>query len=182
MRILGIDPGSSVTGYGIVERVGGNLVHLTHGTLRPPKSQELAVRLAAIQFGLAEVIESHAPDLAVVEQVFVSSSPRSALILGQARGAVLAAVAAAGLPVDEYSAREIKQAVVGTGAAAKAQVQLMVKRILQLEDKPPQDAADALAAAICRAHRGRLPDLARSAARRRPRSSRSGGGFVMRRS
>jgi len=182
MRILGIDPGSSVTGYGVVERVGANLVHRTHGTLRPPKSQELAVRLAAIQSGLAEVIEDHAPDLAVVEQVFVASSVRSALILGQARGAVLAAVAAAGVPVVEYSAREIKQAVVGTGAAAKAQVQVMVKRILQLERKPSQDAADALAAAICRAHRGPLADLPRHASRRRSRAGRSGSGFVMRRS
>jgi crossover junction endodeoxyribonuclease RuvC len=181
MRILGIDPGSSVTGYGVVERVDANLVHLAHGTLRPPRSQALAVRLAAIQSGLAELIEEHAPDLAVVEQVFVASSPRSALVLGQARGAVLAAVAAAGLPVVEYSAREIKQAVVGNGAAAKAQVQVMVKRILQLERKPPQDAADALAAAICRAHRGPLADLTRDAPRPRSRSRRSGSRFVMRR-
>ena len=182
MRILGIDPGSTVTGYGVVERVDAKVVHLAHGTLRPPKHQELPVRLVAIQSGLAEVIKAYAPDLAVVEQVFVSASPRSALILGQARGVVLAAVAAAGLPVEEYSAREIKQAVVGTGAAAKAQVQLMVKRILQLERKPPQDAADALAAAICRAHRGRLADLARGAPPRRSRARRSGSGFVMRRS
>ena len=152
MRILGIDPGSSVTGYGIVEIVGAKLVHLTHGALRPPKSQELAVRLAAIQSGLAEVIEGHAPDLAVVEQVFVSSSPRSALILGQARGVVLAAVAAAGLPVEEYSAREIKQAVVGTGAADKEQVQHMVKVLLKLPAIPAEDAADALATALCHAH------------------------------
>jgi crossover junction endodeoxyribonuclease RuvC len=162
--------------------VGAKLVHRTHGTLRPPKSQDLAVRLAAIQSGLREVIEGHAPDLAVVEQVFVSSSARSALVLGQARGAVLAAVGAAGVPVEEYSAREIKQAVVGTGAAEKAQVQAMVKRILQLERKPSQDAADALAAAICRAHRGRIADLAGGAPRRRSRAGRSGGGFVMRRS
>jgi crossover junction endodeoxyribonuclease RuvC len=182
MRILGIDPGSSVTGYGVVERVGARLVHLTHGTLRPAKSQELAVRLAAIQSGLARVIQGYAPDLAVVEQVFVSSSARSALILGQARGAVLAAVAGAGVPVEEYSAREIKQAVVGNGGAAKAQVQVMVKRILQLEGKPSQDAADALAAAICRAHRGRLADLGRGAPRRRSRAGRSSSGFVMRRS
>ena len=172
MRILGIDPGSSVTGYGVVERVGA--------TLRPPKSQELPARLAAIQAGLAEVIEDHAPDLAVVEQVFVSSSPRSALILGQARGVVLAAVAAAGLRVEEYSAREIKQAVVGTGAAEKRQVQAMVERILQLDRKPPQDAADALAAAICRAHRGQLADRTRGAPRPRSRSRRSGGSFVVR--
>ena len=182
MRILGIDPGSSVTGYGVVERVDGRLVHLASGTLRPRKSQELAARLATIQSGLAEVIRTHAPDLAVVEQVFVSSSPRSALILGQARGVALAAVAAAGLPVVEYSAREIKQAVVGTGGAAKVQVQTMVKRILRLERKPSQDAADALAAAICRAHRGRLADLPRGAPRRRSSARRTGRGFVMRRS
>jgi crossover junction endodeoxyribonuclease RuvC len=175
MRILGIDPGSSVTGYGLVERVGARLVHRAHGTLRPARSQELPARLAAIQAGLAEVIEVHAPDLAVVEQVFVSSSPRSALILGQARGVALAAVAAAGVPVEEYSAREIKRAVVGNGAAEKAQVQAMVKRILQLDRKPPQDAADALAAAICRAHRGPLADPTRAAPRPRSRSRRSGG-------
>ena len=182
MRILGIDPGSSVTGYGVVERVNAKLVHLVSGTLRPLKSQELPARLAAIHSGLAEVIEGYAPDLAVVEQVFVSSSPRSALILGQARGVALAAVAAAGLPVEECSAREIKQAVVGTGGAAKAQVQAMVKRILQLERKPSQDAADALAAAICRAHRGPLAELPRRAPRRRSRSRRPGSGFVVRRS
>jgi crossover junction endodeoxyribonuclease RuvC len=182
MRILGIDPGSSVTGYGVVERVGARLVHLAHGTLRPPKSQELPARLAAIHAGLAEVIEGHVPDLAVVEQVFVSSSPRSALILGQARGVALAAVAAAGLRVEEYSAREIKQAVVGTGAAEKRQVQAMVKRILQLDRKPPQDAADALAAAICWAHRGRLADRTRGAPRPRSRARRSGDSFVVRRS
>jgi crossover junction endodeoxyribonuclease RuvC len=182
MRILGIDPGSSVTGYGVVEHVGAKLRHLAHGTLRPPKNQELAVRLAAIQSELVEVIEAYAPDLAVVEQVFVASSPRSALILGQARGVALAALAAAGLPVEEVSAREVKQAVVGSGAAGKAQVQAMVKRILQLERKPPQDAADALAAAICSAHRGRLAGLNRGAPRRSSRARRSGTGFVVRRS
>lgn len=182
MRILGIDPGSRATGYGVVERVNSKLVHLAHGTLRPPKSHDLPARLAAIQTGLAEVIQSYAPDLAIVEQVFVSSSPRSALILGQARGVALAALAAAGLPVEEYSAREIKQSVVGTGAAAKAQVQDMVKRILQLDRKPSQDAADALAAAICKAHRGHLADLTRGAPRRRSRSRRSSSGFVVRRS
>jgi crossover junction endodeoxyribonuclease RuvC len=182
MRILGIDPGSSVTGFGVVELVGARVAHLAHGTLRPARSQALPARLAAIQAGLAEVIESHSPDLAVVEQVFVSSSPRSALVLGQARGVALAAVAAAGVPVEEYSAREIKRAVVGTGAAEKVQVQAMVKRILQLDRNPPQDAADALAAAICRAHRGRLAERTRGARRPRSRARRSGGGFVVRRS
>jgi crossover junction endodeoxyribonuclease RuvC len=182
MRILGIDPGSSVTGYGVVEHADAALVHLGHGTLRPARGQSLPLRLAAIQAALSGLLKSYAPDLAVVEEVFVASSPRSALILGHARGVVLATLAAEGLPVEEYSAREIKQAVVGTGAAAKAQVQSMVKRILQLEHAPSQDAADALAAAICRAHRGKLAELAPTARRRRSRSRRGGSGFVMRRS
>lgn len=182
MRILGIDPGSNVTGYGVVERTDTGLVHLGHGTLRPARGQPLPLRLAAIQAALSDLIQSYAPDVAIVEQVFVASSPRSALILGQARGVVLATLAAGGVPVEECSAREVKQAVVGTGAAAKAQVQSMVKRILELEHLPSQDAADALAAAISRAHRGKLAELAPGARRRRSRSRRSGTGFVMRRS
>jgi crossover junction endodeoxyribonuclease RuvC len=182
MRILGIDPGSGVTGFGVVEHVGARLQHLAHGTLRPPRNQDLALRLAAIQSGIAEVVERHAPDRAVVEQVFVAASPRSALILGHARGAALAALAAAGVPVEEVSAREVKQAVVGSGAAGKVQVQAMVQRILQLERRPPQDAADALAAAICSAHRGGASGPTRGVPRRSSRSRRSGGGFVVRRS
>jgi len=172
MRILGIDPGSSVTGYGVVERRPTGVVHQAHGTLRPPRDQDLAVRLWWIQHGLAQVIEAHAPDLVVVEQVFVAANPRSALVLGHARGVALAAGAAAGLPVHEVSAREVKLAVVGNGAAAKAQVQAMVQRLLGLERRPAADAADALAAAICRAHQGAL---AGSRPRKRRGSARSRG-------
>jgi crossover junction endodeoxyribonuclease RuvC len=183
MRILGIDPGSVATGYGVIEQCAGRLQHLAHGTLRPPRGEALAARLAAIHGGLSEVIEAHRPDLAVVEQVFVATSPRSALVLGQARGAALAAAAAAGLVVHEVGTREVKLALVGTGVAAKRQVQEMVRQLLALEARPPQDAADALAAAICRAHQGTLAGLVRPSAARRGAARRRGrgGGFVVRR-
>lgn len=174
MRVLGIDPGSQVTGYGIVERNEGRLVYVAHGTLRSPRAAELGARLAAIYQGVFEVAAAHRPDQAVVEQVFVAASARSALVLGQARGAALAALGAAGLPIAELAAREVKKAVVGTGGASKAQVQAMVTRILSLDTKPATDAADALAAAICRAHAGPLADLPvrrRSSSRRTLRAA-----------
>ncbi len=180
MRILGIDPGSSVTGYGVVERLADGVVHRAHGTVRPPRSHPLAQRLAAIHRELVRVIEEQRPDVAVVEQVFVSASARSALVLGQARGVALAAAAAAGLPVEEYSAQQIKLAVVGTGGAAKGQVQAMVRRLLSLEVVPAQDAADALAAALCRAHQGVLAGRTRPVRRGRG-SGRRGPRFVVRR-
>jgi crossover junction endodeoxyribonuclease RuvC len=197
MRVLGIDPGSRATGYGVVECTpsahrdpsdGGaarSLRHVAHGTLRPPEGFTLAERLAFLHSGIAEVIERHAPSQVVVEQVFVSASARSALVLGQARGAVLAAAAGAGLDVHELSAREVKKAVVGTGAAAKTQVQAMVSRLLGLDRQPAQDAADALAAAICRAHAGAssadVLGVRRGRGRRRGRRA-EGGRFVVRRS
>jgi len=181
MRILGIDPGSNVTGYGVVDaQAGGHASHVAHGTLRPARSAPLAGRLATIQAGLREVIRIHAPDLAVVEQVFVSASPRSALVLGQARGVSLAELGAAGIPVEELGAREIKLAVAGSGTAGKAQVQAMVQRLLHLERRPAQDAADALAAALCRAHQGRLAGLGRRSGRRRPGRGRVSGLVVRR--
>ncbi len=159
LRILGIDPGSAVTGYGVVERREGGLRHVAHGTLRLRRTEPLAMRLAALQRDLAAVIASFAPDVVSVERVFVSVSARSALVLGHARGVALAAAAGAGLPVAEYAAREIKQAVVGSGGAHKTQVQAMVRRLLGLEREPAFDAADALAAAICHAHARRLAGL-----------------------
>jgi len=179
MRILGIDPGSNVTGYGVVDtQLGGRASHVAHGTLRPARSAPLAGRLATIQAGLREVIHLHAPNLAVVEQVFVSASARSALVLGQARGAALAELGAAGIVVEELAPRQIKLAVAGSGAAGKAQVQAMVQRLLGLDRQPAQDAADALAAALCRAHQGRL---AGAGARRGGRRSARGSRFVVRR-
>jgi len=171
MRILGIDPGSSATGYGVVEFAGGNLHHVAHGVLRARRGESLANRLSAIHAGLLAVVEEHGADLAVVERVFVAANPRSALVLGQARGAALAALAASGLEVAELSAREVKKAVAGTGSAGKAQVQDMVVRLLDLADRPPTDAADALAVAICQAHAGRLAGLGVSRRRRSLRTS-----------
>jgi crossover junction endodeoxyribonuclease RuvC len=169
MRILGIDPGSSVTGYGVVERRAGRLVHVAHGTLRPPRNAPLASRLDHLHRTVAEVIARYGPDCVAVEQVFVAASPRSALVLGQARGAILAAVAARGLPVNEYTPARIKRSVTGNGRANKRQVKYMVKRLLALDRLPVDDAADALAAAISHANAGRLDSLgvARGAGGRR---------------
>ena len=180
MRILGIDPGSTATGYGVVEGQAAALVHVAHGTVRPGRRAPLAERLVAIQAGIAELIETHRPDVAVVEQVFVrADNPRSALVLGEARGVALVTLASAGLATSEVTPQEVKAAVVGTGNATKAQVQQMVKRLLGLEAVPSQDAADALAAAICRANQGRLAGLPARGGRGRGRAR--GGAWVVRR-
>jgi crossover junction endodeoxyribonuclease RuvC len=159
MRILGIDPGSRATGYGVVESRDGRLAWVDHGTIRPGSGLALAPRLAHIHRGVLAVAERHRPDIAAVELVFTALNPRSALVLGQARGAALTALGALGIEVAELAAREVKQAVVGTGAADKSQVQAMVMRLLSLEKSPPSDAADALAVAICQANAGRLKAL-----------------------
>ena len=151
MRILGIDPGTNATGYGVVERDGARLLHVAHGALRPARAQSMATRLAQIHAGLIEVIARHEPTCVVIERIFVAASAHSAIVLGQARGVALAAIGAAGLPCEEISPQQIKLAVTGNGAAQKQQVQAMVRRLLALETLPARDAADALAAAICRA-------------------------------
>jgi crossover junction endodeoxyribonuclease RuvC len=155
VRILGIDPGSATTGYGVVDHEHGRLTHVAHGTLRPPRDP-LPLRLHRLLRSVEEVVEMHRPDVAVVEQVFVSASPRSALVLGQARGVALAALASGGVALHEYDPRQIKQAVTGYGAASKDQIRHMVRRLLALAETPASDPADALAAAICHAHRARL--------------------------
>ena len=161
MRILGIDPGSVATGWGGVEGrgAGGPLEHVGHGTLRPPRSASLPVRLAHIHRGLVEVLAQFEPERAAIERVFLARNPRSALVLGHARGAAMTAVGASGLEVEEVAARQVKQSVAGTGAASKAQIQAVVAKLLGLQEVPPPDAADALAVAICAAHRGRLADV-----------------------
>jgi len=174
-RVLGIDPGSTVTGFGVIERLGSKIVHVAHGTLRP-KGSSLAARLAQLHRMISEVVEGHAPDVASVEQVFVSTSPRAALVLGQARGVALAALAALGVGVEEYAPASIKQSVTGSGRAPKRQVQEMVGRLLALERKPAQDAADALAAAICHAHAGKLVGMGAA----RTRGSRAVRGASLR--
>ncbi len=166
MRILGIDPGSTATGYGVVDYSRGRLTHVTHGVIRTHRSDSLAARLARIHSYVLEVAQKNTPDSSVVEKVFLASNPRSALVLGQARGAALAALATHGLEVHEVSAREVKKAVAGTGAAQKKQVQSMVVRLLNLDSSPPTDAADALAIAICHAHAGRLSGVGVRSGRR----------------
>ena len=171
--MLGIDPGSAATGFGVVERRDGKLHHVAHGTLRPPRDASMASRLSALQAALEEVLEAHAPEVASIEQVFVARGARSALVLGQARGVALAALGARGLTVHEYAPSRIKQQVTGSGRAAKTQIQRVVKRLLELSRTPATDAADALAIAICHAQAGPLEALGVS--RRRSPRRRSGG-------
>ena len=150
-RILGIDPGLRITGFGVVDASGNRLAYVASGVVRTGTGG-MPARLGVIARDLAHVIAEYSPAEVVVEQVFVNVNPTSTLALGQARGAAIAAAVLAGLPVHEYTAGQIKQAVVGGGRAAKAQVQSMVGRLLDLPGLPSPDAADALAAAICHAH------------------------------
>jgi len=153
LRILGIDPGLRATGYGIVDRDGSHLTYVASGCVRS-EGEALPQRLKVILDGLSEVIARHAPQQVAIEQVFVNVNPQSTLLLGQARGTAICAAVLSGLPISEYTALQIKQAVVGKGHAAKGQVQEMVRRLLQLATAPGSDAADALACAICHAHAG----------------------------
>lgn len=149
--ILGIDPGSRKTGFGIINYVSGRSEYLTSGVIRLPAA-DLPERLRVIYASVTELVLLHCPDQLAIEQVFMARSAGSALKLGQARGAAIVACVAQNMAVAEYSARQIKQAVVGTGAADKSQVQHMVKVLLKLPAEPQEDAADALAAALCHAH------------------------------
>ncbi len=152
MRILGIDPGSRTTGYGVVEMQGNRLRHITHGQIAAAKADDLPGRLQIIYQALEEVIRTTHPNAVAVEDIFVSNNARSALKLGHARGVALLAGTQAGLPVFEYSALQVKSAVVGYGKADKKQVQQMVKVLLCLSKAAPPDASDALAVAICHSH------------------------------
>lgn len=166
-------------GYGIVEVQKSVLVPVVHGILRPPTGLDLGSRLASIQEGLLKILEEFQPNAASVERVFVAMNPKTALILGHARGVALASIAAHGIPLAEYSPTQVKAAVVGSGRAEKKQVQSMVQLLLKLEKIPGEDAADALAAAICHAHGSRLTGMRSGRSRRR----HSGGasGLVVRR-
>jgi len=155
VRILGVDPGLRVTGFGIIEKSGSKLHYVTSGCVRSGAG-ELAARLKAILDGLAEIIAANQPHEVAIEKVFVNVNPQSTLALGQARGTAICAAVLAGLPVAEYTALQVKQSVVGKGHAAKDQVQHMVRRLLALPGDPSPDAADALACAICHAHGGEL--------------------------
>ena len=163
MRVLGLDPGSRRTGYGLVEKLGERLSCVAHGTVSPGARLELPQRLHVIASRIGEVMERTRPDAVVVEEAFYHESARSTLVLGHVRGALLVAAVQRGLAVAEYSPREIKLSVAGSGAAAKEQVAFMVRRLLALPAAVSADASDALAAAICHLHRARLSAPARAA-------------------
>ncbi len=182
MRILGIDPGLRVTGFGVIDVDGPRLAYVASGIVRTPDG-DLPHRLRVIFDGVREIVALHGPTCAAIEKVFVNVNPHSTLLLGQARGAAITALVTAGMVVSEYTALQTKQATVGHGKATKAQVQEMVKRLLRLSGIPTTDAADALACAICHAHAAAgiatlarvAPELAEAGLRmRRGRLSRRG--------
>ena len=152
MRLLGLDPGLRVTGWGIIDVTGNHLRWVADGVVRSDGDAPLSGRLAALHQGIRDVIAGYSPDEAAIERTFVNMNPESTLKLGQARGAVLVAAALAGLRVDEYAPTAVKQAVVGTGRAAKDQVGMMIRQLLPGCQAGTADAADALAVAVCHAH------------------------------
>lgn len=174
-RILGIDPGTVVTGWGVVESAGNSLVHLAHGTIGTSGTQGQGARLGRIYRGIREILQRYEPDGVSLEKVFFARNAQSALKLGQARGVAFLAAAEQSVIVHEYTSSEIKVAVVGYGQATKDQVQKMVASLLDLPSKIAGDAADALAAAICHLHQqafrarvvGALPESVRSMSRRK---------------
>ncbi len=149
--ILGIDPGSRKTGYGVIAQEGRVLRYLASGVIRPPLGDDLCGRLGVLFDGMRQILMQYQPDECAIEKVFMAKNAASALVLGQARGALLAALADARLPVAEYETRKVKQAVTGQGNADKVQVQQMVQSLLRLSGSPQEDAADALAVALCHA-------------------------------
>jgi crossover junction endodeoxyribonuclease RuvC len=152
IRILGIDPGSRITGYGVIDQDGQRLRYVASGCIRI-EGDALAARLGMIFEGVNRIIDDYRPQEMAIERVFMNKNADSALKLGQARGAAICAGVTRTVPVDEYAAREIKQAVVGRGGATKEQVQHMIRVLLSLGERPPSDAADALAVAICHGHK-----------------------------
>jgi crossover junction endodeoxyribonuclease RuvC len=155
VRIIGIDPGLRRCGWGIVDSDGNRLSFVAAGTITPPVDEGLPIRLRRLFEGLSALIQRYRPMEAAVEETFVSAGPRSALLLGQARGVALMTPASLGLPVGEYAANLVKKSIVGSGHAEKAQIQMMVKILLPTAEFKGADAADALAIAICHAHHRR---------------------------
>ena len=173
VRILGIDPGLQTTGFGVVDVQGPHVHYVASGTIGTthlPRG-DLPARLKVLFDGVREVVTTYAPDCAAVEIVFVNVNPQATLLLGQARGACVTALVSLDLPVAEYTALQMKQAVAGHGKAAKAQVQEMVMRLLKLPGLPGKDAADALGLAITHAHAGAVMAKLAAATALAPRSS-----------
>jgi crossover junction endodeoxyribonuclease RuvC len=184
VRVLGLDPGSRRTGFGVVERSGNRLACVAHGVVAPRAGSDLAGRLLAIADRVDQVIAEHRPDAIVVEEAFYHENVRSTLVLGHVRGALLLSAARRGVAVHEYSPREIKLAVVGSGGASKDQVGFMIRRLLALKGEVAADATDALAGAICHLQRVRLTAPARAmsdAARRLEAMLTAKGGRIIRR-
>ena len=166
LRILGVDPGLNHTGFGVIDVKGGKTSFVTAGCIHVPKG-ELADRLAFIAEQLRRIIEETRPSLAAAEIIFLNRNPKTTLLLGQARGAALASLAARGLKVEEFSATHIKNAIVGTGRATKPQIQAMVARLLSLSDDLQPDAADALACALTAAHSRKMEEIESQATARK---------------
>ena len=152
MLILGIDPGSHITGYGVIDKKGNYLRHIIHGEVKLRKDSLLSTVLSSIYKRLSEVIVDNSPQAIALENIFYGKNVRSLIKQAHVRGVIIFAGAGSGIPVFEYSPLEVKKAVVGYGRAEKRQVQIMVKAILKLPTLPPADAADALAVAICHAN------------------------------
>ncbi|MGI5916285.1 MAG: crossover junction endodeoxyribonuclease RuvC [Anaerolineae bacterium] len=160
MLVLGIDPGLATTGYGLVEGDGHRLTPVAYGVLRTPANMPTADRLVQIHRGLQELLDRYRPQAAAVEELFFATNARTAMVVGEARGVLLLTLAEAGLSVAEYTPLQVKQSITGYGQADKAQVQEMVRLLLDLDDIPhPDDAADALAVSICHHHSAHLSAL-----------------------
>lgn len=155
-RILGVDPGSACTGYGLISSDGSNFVYISSGTIVLTRNSSRFEKLKKIYLDVERIIREFEPDQFAIEDVFYSKNPKSALVLGEARGAAILAASLHGLQVHEYSAREVKKSVTGNGAAHKSQVNFMLGKLLKLEDPPEnEDESDALAVALCHAFKGR---------------------------
>ncbi len=160
MRILGIDPGLGTTGYGIIEKQGENLKYLTFGGISKSAKANFTQNLLAIYQKIHQIILEFEPDCCAVENIFYHQNKKTAIVMGHVRGVAMLAAAQSGIPIHEYSPREVKLSIVGLGAASKPQVQAMVKNILRMTEVPqPEDAADALAVAICHIHRMKMAEI-----------------------
>lgn len=157
VRVLGFDPGTATTGYGVVEGKGTRLTHISHGIITTPANQPFGARLKFIFEECGRLIETYHPDAVAIEKLYFSQNVTTGIAVAQARGVIALACELAGKPIGEFSPLEVKNAVVGYGKATKQQVQNMVKILLSLEDRPrPDDAADAIALAICQIHAGKF--------------------------
>jgi crossover junction endodeoxyribonuclease RuvC len=167
LRILGIDPGTRITGYGLIDQQGNRLIHVDNGAIMTRSSDPLAERLKTIHHQIVDIIHRYHPEAMAIEEIFFAQNPQSALKLGHARGSAMLAGVNGGLTVHEYTALQVKSAVVGYGKAAKQQVQQMVRTLLNLPERAQEDASDALAVAICHANsRGINQQLLQAGVRR----------------